>query len=432
MKKVLVITYYWPPSGGGGVQRWLKFVKYLPQFGWEPIVYTPENPEYPSLDQSLLKDVSPDLKIIRHSIFEPYGFYKRFVGLKKGDKINTGFLSESKKPKKAEGIAVWIRGNLFIPDARKFWIKPSVSYLSNYLKENPVDVVVTTGPPHSMHLIGFGLKKKLGLKWVADFRDPWTNIDFYEELKLSSWADKKHHRLEQKVLDNADGIIGVGKGYIENLLTIPKTTPIKIITNGFDEDDFENIIYAEREEFTISHFGSMNKTRNPEGLWKALSKIKVKNPELFKIVKVKLFGKVDHMIISSAAKYGLADKVELVDYIPHDKMMKELVNSSLLLLIINNISQGNRLIPGKVFEYIGSGKPILGLGTIDSEIAEILKESESGKMLDWNDVGEIEAYIITELNKSKNEDLPNRNKHKYSRKFLTNKLVQFLNDITNK
>ena len=430
MKKVLIITYYWPPSGGGGVQRWLKFVKYLPQFGWEPVVYTPENPEYPSLDQSLNKDVSPDLKILKQPIFEPYGFYKQFVGLKKDDRINTGFLSENKKPKKAEGIAVWIRGNLFIPDARKFWIKPSIKYLSKYLKENPVDAVVSTGPPHSTHLIGLGLKKKLGVKWIADFRDPWTNIDFYKELKLSKWADRKHHRLEQKVLDNADGIIGVGKGYIANLLPIPKTTPVKVITNGFDEADFENLSKDDQGKFTISHFGSMNKTRNPMGLWRALSHIKKNNPDIINNLTVKLFGKNDHQVMASAQEFGLDDCVKTIDYLPHNEMMQELVNSSILLLMINKVKNADRIIPGKVFEYIGSGKPILGLGSPESEIAEIINESGAGKMFDWDDAKGIEKFIFGIL-ENKNRDQLNKNKFKYSRKHLTSKLVQLFDEIAN-
>ena len=428
MKKVLIITYYWPPSGGGGVQRWLKFTKYLPQFGWQPVVYSPENPEYPSIDHSLLKDISPDLIHITRPIFEPYNFYKKFVGLKKNERINTGFLSERKKPKKTENIAVWVRGNLFIPDARKFWIKPSIKYLSNYLKTNPVDLIVTTGPPHSMHLIGLGLKKKLGLKWIADFRDPWTKIDFYDELKLSSRADKKHHKLEQEVLNNADGIIGVGKGYIKNLLPIPKSTPVAIITNGYDHEDFEGLTKSKSEDFTICHFGSMNKTRNPIGLWEALSSLKDQKPSLLKNVKVKLYGTVDHIIMDSVESYGLSSMVEMVEYLPHDEMMKELLNSDLLLLMINRISQGGGLIPGKVFEYIGSGNPILGIGPIDSHVAEVLEESKSGKMIDWEDSKGIEAFLLEHLD-SKAERPENEEKLKYSRKYLTEKLVNFFEEV---
>ena len=428
MKKILIITYYWPPSGGGGVQRWLKFVKYLPQFGWEPIVYSPENPEYPSIDESLQKDVSPVLKHIKRPIFEPYNFYKSFVGLKKNERINTGFLSERKKPKKAENIAVWIRGNLFIPDARKFWINPSVSYLKKYLRENPVDLIVTTGPPHSMHLIGLGLKKKLGVKWIADFRDPWTNIDFYKELKLSNWANKKHHKLEQKVINNADGIIGVGKGYIKNLLPIPKETPVAIITNGYDHEDFQGLEIEKNGQFSICHFGSMNKTRNPIGLWKALASLKKSNPTLIANLKVKLYGKVDHIIFDSVEELGISELVESVDYLAHEDMLKELINSSLLLLVINNIENGGRLIPGKVFEYIGTGKAILGIGPVECEVAEILEESKSGEMFEWEDGDQIEKFILDQL-ESKDGLIQNEEKLKYSRKFLTEKLVRFFSDV---
>lgn len=431
MKKILIITYYWPPSGGGGVQRWLKFVKYLPQFGWEPIVYAPENPEYPSLDQSLMKDVSPDLKIIKHPIFEPYDFYKRFVGLKKDDRINTGFLSENKKPKKAEGIAVWIRGNLFIPDARKFWIKPSIKYLSKYLKNNPVNLVVSTGPPHSMHLIGLGLKKKLGVKWIADFRDPWTNIDFFKELKLSSRADKKHHRLEQEVLDNADGIVAIGKGVIKNLLEIPEKTPLTIIPNGFDENDFDEIAPLKKDGFTIAHFGSINKTRNPEGLWDALVKLKKDDPDLANNIKVKLFGKVDYYVFENIKKLGISDLIERIDYLPHDQMIQELVNTDLLLLMINRVENADRISTGKIFEYIGSGRPILGLGPVDGDAAEILEKANAGNMYDWDDISGIEKSIISHFENQNAFEFKalNQKRLNYSRKELTGDLAVFLNSI---
>jgi hypothetical protein len=198
MKKVLVITYYWPPSGGAGVQRWLKFVKYLPSLGWEPIIYTVENGEYPVLDDSLVNDLPSNIKVLKTKIWEPYIFYKRFTGRKKNDKINSGFLNNKKKNKILESISVWIRGNLFIPDARKFWIKPSVNYLNNFIKDNPVDFIISSGPPHSTHLIALGIQKLNKIPWLADFRDPWTNIDFYKDLKLSKWADSKHKKIRKR------------------------------------------------------------------------------------------------------------------------------------------------------------------------------------------------------------------------------------------
>ena len=203
-RRVLIITYYWPPKGGSGVQRWLKFSKYLRTFGYEPVVFTALEGEAPLWDESFNKDVAENMEVIKVPFWEPYGFYKKFIGKKKTEKIETGFLRENKRPKLTESLSVWIRGNLFIPDARKYWIKPSVKYLNNYLKNNPVDAMVSTGPPHSTHMIAMALKKKANIPWVADFRDPWTKIDFYRQLKLTRWADKKHKRLEKEVLTQAD------------------------------------------------------------------------------------------------------------------------------------------------------------------------------------------------------------------------------------
>jgi len=210
-KKALIITYYWPPGGGAGVQRWLKFVKYLREFGWEPVIYTPENGEMPVIDSSLEKDVPDGVTVIRRPIWEPYSLYKKFVGAGKDEKINTGFLTEKKRPGLAEKLSVWMRGNLFIPDARKYWIKPSVKFLRSYLKKNPVDVIISTGPPHSMHMIALPLSRELNVPWVADFRDPWTNIDYYKDLKLTKSADRKHHQMEKEVVTGATGIVVVGQ-----------------------------------------------------------------------------------------------------------------------------------------------------------------------------------------------------------------------------
>ena len=233
MKRVLIISYYWPPSGGAGVQRWLKFSKYLRDFGWEPVIYTPENPEYPEIDESLFKDIPIGTEVIKRPIWEPYNAYRRFTGQKKEEKIQAGFLSVKKKNHILEIISVWIRGNLFIPDARVFWIKPSIRFLLKHLATHPVDAIVSTGPPHSMHLIGLGIRKKLNIPWLADFRDPWTTIDFYHQLHLTRQADKKHHRLEKAVLSGADHVTIISWNCALDLNGI---LPRKydVITNGFD------------------------------------------------------------------------------------------------------------------------------------------------------------------------------------------------------
>ena len=292
MKRVLIITYYWPPSGGAGVQRWLKFVKYLRNYGWEPVVYTARNPEAPALDHSLIKDVPEGLEVIRQPIWEPYTLYRNFVGLKKDVKISSGFLSENKKPGLAEKVAIWLRGNLFIPDARKFWIKPSIKFLTNYLQEYPVDAVVSTGPPHTTHLIALGIKKKLGLPWLADFRDPWTKIDFYDKLMLTPIADRRHHLLEKTVLKAADKIVTVSWSWAVDFegLGSPRTD---VITNGFDPDDFLDTNRDKPETFLLTHIGSLNKDRNPEFLWRVLGKMAKPDASFRQLLKIRFIGKTD-------------------------------------------------------------------------------------------------------------------------------------------
>ena len=234
MKRLLIITYYWPPTGGSGVQRWVKFSKYLPEQGWQPVIFTPENPEQLARDESLLRDVPACAEVIKRRIVEPYGIYRRLTGGRQGQEVNP--VNAQKKNWK-QRLSLWVRGNCFVPDPRISWVRPSVRFLKKYLAEHPVDAVVTTGPPHSVHLIGRGLKRALGLHWIADFRDPWTEMFYYKHLGLGPAADRRHHRLEQSVLDEADTVISVSPPVRDDFQAKTKT-PVVLITNGFDEDDF--------------------------------------------------------------------------------------------------------------------------------------------------------------------------------------------------
>ena len=425
-KKVLIITYYWPPSGGAGVQRWLKFVKYLREFGWEPVIYTPENAEMPSLDNSLIKDVPEGLDVLKTPIWEPYDAYKKLVGQKKEEKINSGFLSENKKPKITEKLAVWVRGNFFIPDARKYWIKPSVKYLKNYLKENPVDAIISTGPPHSMHLIAKELKKSLNVKWLADFRDPWTNIDFYKDLMLSKTADKKHKRLEKEVLQEADVVLSIGNTMGKELTDLGAKRS-EVITNGYDiEKNLEEV--ALDEKFSIAHIGTMTKSRNPEVLWKVLS-ILIDNNEVFKNrLEIKLVGKVDISVMESIEKYNLLDYVRKIEYLPHDEVIIEQRKSHLLLLVVNDTPNAKGILTGKFFEYMSSGRPTLCIGPNDGDVAEIIRETEAGSVFESKDGDDLEKYILDsfeEKNVFKTNDFIN----KYSRRELTKKLASVLDSL---
>ena len=427
MKKVLIISYYWPPSGGAGVQRWLKFVKYLPEFGWQPIVYTPENPEYPAVDESLVKDVPEGVEILKQSIWEPYTWYRQFLG-DKDKKIGAGFVSDKKEPGLLLKISVWVRGNFFIPDARKFWIKPSINYLTKYLEENPVDLIVSTGPPHSMHLIALGLKKSLGIKWVADFRDPWTNIDFYKELMLSGWADRKHKSLEQQVLKSADLSLSIGYTMTEEFKALGAKN-VETVTNGFDEADFPDSDLKLDEEFTISHIGTFSPSRNQPTLWRALSELKTENEDFAQQFKLRTVGVVDYSVRSAIIEAGLEDNWDEVAYVPHEKLLQYQRASKVLLVSINNTPNATGILPGKFFEYLASGRPILAIGQKKSDIGTVLGKTNAGVIVEADNLAEMKAVILSMF---KGETAIKRNEESvmaFSRKQITKQLAELMFNI---
>lgn len=432
MKKVLILTYYWPPAGGAGVQRWLKFVKYLKEFGWEPIVYTVENGEMPVIDKSLEKDIPKGTTVLKTPIWEPYSIYKRFIGRKKEDKINASFLSENKKSGFTEKISVWIRGNFFIPDARKFWIKPSINYLEDYVSKNKIDYVISSGPPHSMHLIALGLKKKFKqLKWIADFRDPWTNIDFYDKLMLTGFADKKHHQHELSVLTNADIILSIGMGMSNEFIEIYKKNggadfnKFQVITNGFDSDDIISEKILKDAKFSIAHIGTLVKDRNPEALWRVLSRLTKTNLTFKNQLEIKLVGKIDIYIKEQLEYYELNSFVNKIDYLPHNEVMIEQQKSRVLLLLVNNTKNAKGILTGKFFEYLASNSPILAIGPVDGDLAKIIAETQSGLISDFDDEITLEKNIMAYFNgQTQNPNLEAINK--YSRRELTKKLSEIL------
>ena len=435
MKKVLILTYYWPPSGGAGVQRWLKFTKYLKRYGWEPIIYTAENGEIPVVDMSLLKDVPEELTILKTPIWEPYQLYKRFIGRKKDDKINASFLSENKKAGLSEKISIWIRGNFFIPDARKFWIKPSINYLENYIIKNNIEYIISSGPPHSMHLIALGLKNKFtSLKWVADFRDPWTNIDFYDKLMLTKRSNKKHHSQELNVLTTADIILSIGKGMSNEFLNIYQKSggknlnKFKVISNGFDADDIKTIDIIKDKKFSIAHIGTLVKDRNPIVLWKVLKKLTDTRDDFRSQLEIKLVGKVDIFVKEQLENYGLINFVKKIEYLPHSEVIIEQQKSKVLLLLINNTKNAKDILTGKFFEYMASGSPILAIGPIDGELADIIKQTQTGLISNFEDEITLEKNI---LNLFVNQSIKTNGEEvlKYSREELTKKLCELLNEL---
>jgi len=431
LKKVLIITYYWPPSGGAGVQRWLKFSKYLREFGWEPIIYTPENPEAPAQDLSLTAEIPEKLEILKTRIWEPYEIYKMFMGMKKGDKVNAGFINEKKNPGLTATLSTWIRGNFFIPDARKFWIKPSVKYLIKYLKNNHVDAIVSTGPPHSMHLIALGIKKKLDIPWLADFRDPWTGIDFYHQLKLSFLADFRHKQLEKRVLANADVVTTVSKNWSSDLEKIyPRK--IELVTNGFDPADFNFKVEKLDTKFTITHIGSLNKDRNPAFLWEVLKLICDADTDFNNDLQLKFIGKTDFSVFEQLESFGLMDKAIKIDYLSHNKVITETLKSQVLLLLINNTPNMMGIIPGKIFEYLAARRPILCIAPKEGDSSKIIAESESGVVIDFGERDELKKALVEFYAnfKNANQILYNSSIDKFSRKTLTQTMARLLDEIS--
>lgn len=424
-KKLLIITYYWPPAGGPGVQRWLKFVKYLPDFGVQPIVYIPENPTYPIVDEALISEVSDKAIILKHKIFEPYQLAGIF-SKKQTKKISSGIIPNQKKQTFLEKILLWVRGNLFIPDARKYWVKPSVDYLKKYIQENEIDIIVTSGPPHSLHLIGLQLKNDLKINWLADFRDPWTTIGYHKALKLSSYAAKKHKVLEKKVLTTADTIIVTSKTTKTEFQAITNQ-PIEVITNGYD---VENIPRQKLDEkFTISHIGSFLSDRNPAILWEVLSELVSENENFASRFQLNLIGKVSQEIIDSISKFNLSSYCNLVGYVSHNEAIVFQKKSQILLLIEINSPETKSIIPGKLFEYMVSERPIIAIGPKESDFAEIITTTNTGVFFTYDEKERLKKTILA------NFELYLENKlqvypvglQQYSRKSLTEKLVKILN-----
>jgi glycosyltransferase involved in cell wall biosynthesis len=427
MKKILIITYYWPPSGGGGVMRWLKMSKFFPEMGWQPIIYTPQNPDSSVIDESLLNEIHPDVVELKTPIWEPYNFYRKLTGQNSGTKFKAGYISEASSGDWKSKLSVFIRGNFLIPDPRKFWIKPSIKYLSQLLEDNQVDAMVSTGPPHSTHLIALGLKKKFDIPWIADFRDPWTKIDFYDKLRLIQWADKKHHNLENNVLQKADHVVTVSPSWQEDFELLGNRK-IELITNGYDPNDFNEPVPEQNELFIISHFGAFNQDRNPHSLWTALHEISTVNDEFSKKLRIQLIGQTDESILNSIQKNNLKENLVLQPFMPHKEGLKLLAKSSLLLLPVNDAPNVKGILPGKMYEYMALRRPIIAIGPTNADFAKIVKDSGTGNSFNFDDVDGIKKAIKSyfELFLKNKLQVEAAATEQFSRKTLAKKYITLL------
>ncbi len=428
-KKVLIITYYWPPSGGSGVQRWLKFVKYLPQFGWEPIVFTPENPSFSIRDESLLKDIPAEAEVIRFPIWEPYDIFLKLSGFNKGSLKPTELVSKNKRSIFLS-LATWVRGNIFVPDPRVFWVKPSVNFLHDFIRENKIKTIITTGPPHSLHLIGYKLKKKnSSLRWLADFRDPWSQWGFLDSIKVGSLARMLHRRLESKVLSSATKIITITPFYVRQFKSLAQRH-VDFLPNGFDEDDFKNIVHTRNDKFLIRHVGIINEKCDPRPFMTALREVMIANAEFAEHVNIEFIGEV-HPDFKSFVMLDerLSSITSFRGNIPHKELLSKYGESSLLLLVLHGYKDAEGYMPGKLFEYMATGIPVLGVGPSNGDASDLLRETKAGEMFEATNLSGIKNFLLENFDRwrdHKNILLVNPAVNNYSRKELTRRLTELL------
>lgn len=425
MKRVLIISYYWPPAGGSGVQRWVKFTKYLPQNGWQPVVYTPLNPEIISLDETLLRDIPAEAEIVKTKITEPYAAYRRLMGSKTTKEVNPISSGDTSFKKR---VSLFIRGNFFIPDPRVWWVRSSVKFLKKYLREHPVDVIVTTGPPQSMHLIGQKLAKETGLPWIPDFRDPWTKMFYFKHLHLTKWAERKHRRMEQSVLDEATAVIAVTPFVQKDFQAMTKTR-VEMITNGFDSDDYPTGTVEASEKFTVTHTGLFAADGNPLVLWDCLKEMCEKEDGFKEALQIRLAGKVDAEILDALKERGLA--VENLGYVTHEDAVKEQRAASVLILPLRQDPEYLKVLPGKIFEYLASRRPVIGVGQTDGAAALVLKDAEAGVMVGWDDKENTMKALKEAWNNYKSGAAAEASGSidNYSRKALTARLAKLLEEV---
>ncbi len=423
----LLLTFYWPPSGGPGVHRWLRFSRFFHENDWKLHVYAPEDAAWPMMDPALEKEVAPEVTVIRRKIFEPHKLIGKSNNPNKG-----GGITKQKKSSWLQELIIWTRGNIFIPDARVFWIKPSIRFLKRYLQEHPeIDTLISSGPPHSMHLIARALKKQFPqLKWVADFRDPWTEIDYYHELRIGKTADRIQKRLEKAVLTEADLVISIGANCAEGLARIGKR-PVEIFTNGFIFPQFDPRSVDLDKPFTIAHMGSMSFARNPEVMWQALSELAKENPDFSTDLKVKLVGPVDYEVLERAKHFGLEQFIDQIPLVSHAESITLQRTAQLLLLVANRSGNVKGILTGKFFEYLGAKRPILAIGEHDSDLETVMNETNSGIFVGYDDVSETKAFLINSWQAYRNGNLHSEatNTEQFNSAHITRKLIERLNSI---
>lgn len=428
MKKVLIITYYWPPSGGAGVQRSLKFVKYLPSFGIEPIVITvdPNQATYPIIDESLQKEVPSDVRIIRTRSFEPL---KILSAIKGKESVPHGGFANSNKESITQRTLRFIRGNFFIPDARKGWVRFAVKAASEIIEKEKIDTVFISSPPHSSQLVGIELRKKYNIKWIADMRDPWTDIYYYKDLLQTKFSAARDAVYERQVLEGADEVISVSEPI--NKMFLSKSSKLKpekfhVIPNGYDSDDFKSAQKVSENYFQVTYVGTMADNYRPAVLFEAFHRLVKEFSVVKNDIRLTMVGSSASAIRQIMESSGVDKIAEFIPHVDHSAAIEYMQKADVLLLVIPDVENNDGILTGKLFEYLGAGKPIVGLGPKSGKAAAIIEECEAGKLFERDQTEELYLYL-KELYLMKRDGKHFRSKteavENYSRKNLTAKLA---------
>ena len=400
--KILIITYYWPPSGGSGVQRWLNFSNNLVDMGYDVTVLTAEFPNYPLIDQSLNNYINPLIKILKVPVFEPAKFFKS----KKNNSDNiegNGMINYLK---------LFIRANLFFPDSRMFWINDVVNIASSFINNNNINYVITTSPPFSLNIIGYKLKLRNNIKWISDYRDPWSDFFQFKNMPMFKYVKKKHIKWEEKCLMLADSVI-VTSPSLKNIYSKINDNTY-LITNGFK--DIEETI--ESENFEIIYSGVMKSLQNPKLLWKVLYEISKSNLSFKKDFKLNLIGSFDKSIHQNKYLKKLKEKVVFINYMSKDVLDKKLSLGKVFVLCDVNQKGGGNLIPGKFYHYLSYKIPIIAFSSLNSDTYNIINETKSGNVFDFSNEIDLKNHILELYSNFKNGNcslnINDIEKYKYS------------------
>lgn len=395
MKNLLVISYYFPPSGGPGVQRVLKLIKYLPEFGVRPVVLTVENGDYPARDESLLDEIPKDVKVYRTFIPEPYVLYRRFTGKAEGAPVDVNTIPKpGEKRSLTETVSEFVRSNFFIPDARIGWFLYAVKTGMKIIGQEKIDCIYSSSPPYTCSLIGRKLHHKARLPWIAGFRDPWSG--FLSTPTRYGLARKIDLHFERSVYAECDRLEVAWNGIAKDFSAkYPDINPGKLIhiPNGFDEDDIPKSVPAKNERFTVCYTGTMYGKRSPQQFLDAVRSLVEKGKVDVSKIKLKFIGRFGGTIMPLFDDPVLKPAIEVKSYMPHAESVQELLGSDALLLVVDDASLSEEIVPGKVFEYIGTSKPIITLA-LEGAITAIIRETNAGTVANFRSQDEIEAAFL--------------------------------------